>query len=72
MTAAVIFLWAGCLWSIARSALCFLLTASFFRRLLALVALALALSCAHRPGERRGGGKNDNSSSCNPTSVVIK
>lgn len=48
MTAAVILLWAGCLWSITRSVQ-FLLTASPWRRLLVLAVLLLAASCAHKP-----------------------
>lgn len=53
MTAAVILLWAGCLYTLARSVLCLLLTASPGRRLLVLAVLALALSCAHRPQRER-------------------
>ena len=49
MTAAVIFLWAGCLWSITRSVLQLIWLASPWRRLLVLAALALAYSCAHKP-----------------------
>lgn len=49
MTAAVILLWAGCLWSITRSVLSLLLTASPWRRLLVLAVLLLAVSCAHKP-----------------------
>lgn len=49
MTAAVLLLWAGCLWSITRSLLRLLLSASLWRRLFTLAALALALLCAHKP-----------------------
>ena len=60
MTAAVIFLWASCLYSIARSVLCFLLAASPTKRLLVLVVLLLAASCAHKPQEQcRGSCTSD-------------
>ena len=49
MTAAVILFWAGCLWAIARSTLCFFLTVSPWRRLLVLSTLLLAVTCAHKP-----------------------
>jgi len=52
VTAAVIFLWAGCLWSVARSILRLVFAASPWRRLLVLAVLALAASCAHKPRER--------------------
>jgi len=52
MTAAVIFLWAGCLWSIARSVLRLICWASPWRQLLVLAVLALAASSAHRPRDR--------------------
>ena len=52
MTAAVILLWASCLWSIARSLLSFLLSASLQTRLLALALAALTLSSCHQPRER--------------------
>lgn len=51
MRAAVILLWAGCLWSIARDILCLIYTASPWRRLLVLVVAVLAASCAHKPQE---------------------
>ena len=51
MIAAVILLWAGCLWAIIRSVL-FLLTASPWRQLLVLAILLLAASCAHKPVPR--------------------
>lgn len=53
MTAAVILLWASCLWSIARGVCCLILTASSWRRLAVLAVLAFAASCAHRPQENR-------------------
>jgi len=49
MTRAVVFLWAGCLWAIARSILCLIFAASSWRQLLVLAALALTVSCAHKP-----------------------
>ena len=49
MTAAVILLWVSCLWSITRSLLRLLLSASLWRRLFTLAELALALLCAHKP-----------------------
>ena len=52
MTAAVIFLWASCIWSIARSVCCFLLTASPLRWLVTLAVLALAVSSAHKPHKK--------------------
>lgn len=52
MTAAVILLWAGCLWSIARSILCLLLTAAPWKRLAVLAVLLLARSCCHVPQEK--------------------
>lgn len=52
MTAAVIFLWAGCIWSIVQSVCCFLLTASLWRRLLVLAVLVLAASSCHVPQEK--------------------
>lgn len=53
MRTAVIFFWAGCLWSIARSVLCFIWAASPWRRLLVLAVLALALSTCRTPEEMR-------------------
>lgn len=53
MTAAVIFLWAGCLWSIARDILCLIYMDSPWRRLLTLAVLALALACRRTPEEMR-------------------
>jgi len=52
MAAAVIFLWAGCLWSIARSVLRLIYWSSPWRQMLVLAALALAASSAHRPRSR--------------------
>ena len=52
MTAAVLFLWASCLWSIARWTLRLLLAVSPWRRLFTLVVLALTVSCCHKPRER--------------------
>lgn len=49
MRTAVILLWASCLYTIARSLLCLLFTASPLRRALTLAVLLLAISCAHRP-----------------------
>ena len=49
MRAAVVLLWAGCLWSIARGVLCLLLTASPWRRLVVLAVLALAASNLRTP-----------------------
>ena len=49
MTAAVILLWVSCLWSITRSVLCLIWTASPWRRMLVLAALALAVRYAHVP-----------------------
>lgn len=65
MTAAVILLWGCCLWSIVRSILSLLLTASPWRRLLMLAVLLLTASCAHKPLPRiqqnvhAPNGKND-------------
>lgn len=53
MTAAVILLWASCLWSISRAALCFFFTASLWRRMLVLAVLALALTYCRSPEEMR-------------------
>ena len=53
MTAAVILLWASCLWSICRDILCLLWTASPWRRMLTLAVLALALACRRSPEEMR-------------------
>lgn len=52
MTTAVILLWAGCLWSIARSVLCLIWTANPWKRLLVLALLSLALSCCRSPRQR--------------------
>ena len=49
MRTAVILLWAGCLWAIARGVCCLIWTASPWRRILTLAVLALAASCAHCP-----------------------
>ena len=51
MQAAVVFLWAGCLWSMVRGILHLVLAASLWRRLLVLVVLALTVSSAHQPRE---------------------
>lgn len=51
MTAAVILLWASCLWSIARSVLCLIWTASPWKRLLVLAVLLLAFSNCRAPKE---------------------
>lgn len=53
MTAAVIFLWTSCLWSIARGVLCLLWTASPWRRMLVLTVVALALANCRTPEEMR-------------------
>lgn len=55
MRAAVILLWAGCLYILARGVCLLLWTASPLRRLVTLAVLALAASCAHKPKEM---GKN--------------
>ena len=52
MRAAVVLLWASCLWSIARSLLYLLWSASPWRKLAVLTALALAASCRRRPAQR--------------------
>ena len=44
MRAAVLLLWASCLYMLARSVLCLLLTASPWRRLAVLAVLALSRS----------------------------
>lgn len=51
MGAAVLLLWAGCLYTIARSVLCLLFTASPWKRLMVLAVIALAVSRAHPPRE---------------------
>lgn len=53
MTAAVILLWASCLWSIVRDVLCLIYTASPWRRLLVLAVAAAALACCRTPEEMR-------------------
>ena len=53
MRAAVVLLWTGCLYTIFRAALGFVLAASPWRRFLTLAVLALTARCAHRPRERR-------------------
>ncbi len=53
MTAAVILLWAGCLWSILRSILILVCAASPWRRLVVLAVLALAASCCRSSKEMR-------------------
>ncbi len=52
MRAAALLLWASCLYTIARSLLCLLFTASPLRRALTLAVLLLAVRCAHRPREK--------------------
>lgn len=49
MKTAVLLLWGSCLYTIARSVLRLLLTASPWRRLLVLAVLALAALSAHEP-----------------------
>ena len=49
MRAAVILLWASCLYTIFRTVLCLVLTASLWKQVLTLAVLLLAVSCAHRP-----------------------
>ena len=51
MRAAVLLLWAGCLYAIARSVCCLLWMASPRRQLLTLAVLALAALSAHKPEE---------------------
>ena len=51
MRAAVLLLWAGCLYAIARSVCCLLWVASPRRQLLMLAILALAALSAHKPEE---------------------
>ena len=53
MRAAVLLLWASCLYTMLRSVLCLLLTASPWRRLLVLAVVALALACCRSPEEMR-------------------
>ncbi len=52
MRAAVLLLWAGCLWSIVWALLSLIWAASPWRRILVLAVLALTLLCAHPPRER--------------------
>lgn len=52
MTAAVILLWTSCLWSIVRSVLRFLWTASAGQQAAALALIALTLSCCHEPRKK--------------------
>ena len=52
MRAAAILLWAGCLYTLARSVLCLLLAASPWRRMLVLAVISLALSSCHKPREQ--------------------
>lgn len=56
MRAAVILLWASCLYTFVRGVLCLIWMASPLRRALTLAVLALAASCCHRPEEA---GKNN-------------
>ncbi|MCI9242949.1 MAG: hypothetical protein HFF43_06130 [Lawsonibacter sp.] len=51
MRAAVLLLWAGCLYAITRSVCCLLWMASPRRQLLTLAVLALAALSAHKPEE---------------------
>lgn len=51
MRAAVLLLWASCLYTLARSVLCLILTANPWRRALVLSVLALALACRRTPEE---------------------
>ena len=51
MRAAILLLWAGCLYTIARSVLCLLFTASPWKRLMVLAVIALAALSAHKPEE---------------------
>lgn len=53
MTAAVVFLWGSCLWSICRGILWLFWAASPWRRMLTLAVLALALACCRSPEEMR-------------------
>ena len=53
MRAAVLLLWASCLYMLARSVLCLLLTASPWRRLAVLAVLALTLAYCRSPEEMR-------------------
>lgn len=52
MHAAVILLWVSCIWSIARSVLCLLLTATPWKRLALLAVLLLARSFCHTPEQK--------------------
>lgn len=49
MRTAVILLWAGCLWAIARGVCCLIWTASPWRRMLTLAVMALAASSLRPP-----------------------
>ena len=53
MRTAVVLLWTGCLYTIFRAALGFVLTASPWRRLAVLAVLALTLACCRSPEEMR-------------------
>lgn len=53
MRTAAILLWAGCLYSLARSILCLIWAASPWRRMLMLAVLVLALVCRRTPEEMR-------------------
>ena len=52
MRAAVLLLWAGCLWSIVRSVLWLVWTTNPWKRLLVLALLSLALSSCRSPKQR--------------------
>lgn len=51
MRAAVLLLWASCLYVLARGILCLFWAASPWRRALTLAVLALALTCRRAPEE---------------------
>lgn len=51
MRTALILLWAGCLWSLARAVCCLIWAASPLRRALTLAVLVLALTCRRTPEE---------------------
>ena len=54
MRVAVLILWASCLYSIVRSVLDLIWTASVWRQVLVLAVLALAASSCHTPPEESG------------------
>ncbi len=51
MRTAVLLLWAGCLYVLARGVLCLIWAASPWRRILTLAVLTLALACCRTPEE---------------------